>query len=57
MVSYANDERCVALAKVLEPLLERSGPDLALPIAATTAAAERLSLPASGESDPYPIAG
>ncbi|MFE7951575.1 hypothetical protein [Streptomyces sp. NPDC057426] len=27
MVSYAKDERCVALAKVLVPLLERSGPD------------------------------
>ncbi|PCG87104.1 hypothetical protein CIB93_04455 [Streptomyces sp. WZ.A104] len=27
MVSYAKDERCVALAKVLVPLLERSGPE------------------------------
>ncbi|EDY48866.1 hypothetical protein [Streptomyces clavuligerus] len=29
MVSYAKDERCVALAKVLVPLLERSGPESA----------------------------
>ncbi|MEU3279156.1 hypothetical protein [Streptomyces antibioticus] len=27
MVSYAKDERCIALAKVLVPLLERSGPE------------------------------
>ncbi|MGI5136650.1 hypothetical protein [Streptomyces sp. CA-106110] len=27
MVSYAQDERCIALAKVLVPLLERSGPE------------------------------
>ncbi|MEU9337947.1 hypothetical protein AB0D49_33100 [Streptomyces sp. NPDC048290] len=27
MVSYAKDDRCVALAKVLVPLLERSGPE------------------------------
>ncbi|MGW3389535.1 hypothetical protein [Streptomyces cinereoruber] len=27
MVSYAKDERCVALAKVLVPLLKRSGPE------------------------------
>ncbi|GAA2965009.1 hypothetical protein GCM10010518_59510 [Kitasatospora cinereorecta] len=31
--------------------------DLALPVAATTAAAERLTLLTSGESDPYPLAG
>ncbi|MFJ8896691.1 IclR family transcriptional regulator [Leifsonia sp. NPDC102414] len=31
--------------------------DLALPVAATTAAAERLTLLVSGESDAYPVAG
>ncbi|MFF3958844.1 IclR family transcriptional regulator [Streptomyces sp. NPDC001890] len=48
------DAVCGAVS-VLKPssLME----DLALPVAATTAAAERLTLLASGESAPYPLAG